>query len=373
LLQQRLVTHEQLEEALRARSTWGNRLGSNLVRLGILDLDTLAQALSQQHGVPAALGRDFRHIPPGTWGRLPPALVEKYLAVPLALQHDFGHGTRSLKVAVPDPDAVSVIDELAFAAGMRVLVNVAPELRLLRFLEWQNGLGTDPPSTETTPSTPATPPGPWLGDEDSVDEPLPSGFSWEALPEAQLGSAASDDAVLLLEEEVFGAPHPSEPPLSATETVGRLSQGSTRDEVGELLLRFIRRRFTHGLVFVVREGVALGWRGFVAGGPSLPMHEVVCPLNLPSCLRLAYDRRAPYCGPPHRQGEVVQGQLWRALQSDAPREVLVAPLVLGTRVAGFVYAHALNGMTVADQGAEEVLQVCAAACRALVRLGVRSR
>jgi hypothetical protein len=371
-LQQRLVTPEQLEEALRARGVWGSRLGSNLVRLGMLDLDTLARALSQQHGVPAALGRHFRDIPPTTLHRLPPALVEKHLAVPLALHYDPSHGVRSLSVALPDPDAVSVIDELAFAAGMRVLVNVAPELRLLRFLEGQHGLGSDPPSAETPVPTEPSVPGLWLGDE-GADEALTPAFAWQELLLQSNEAAAEDDPVILLLEELPPEPEaPLEQAFTASEAVGWLARATSRDEVGELLLRFLRRKFTHGLLLVVRDGVALGWRAFSAGGPSAPMHTLVCPLNLPSCFRAAYERRAPYWGPPPRNGELVQGQLWRALRSDPPRELLVAPLVLGTRVGGFVYAHALGGAPLTELMAEELEQVCSAACRGLVRLGVRT-
>ena len=49
----------RLEQALRAQVVWGGRLGTNLIELGCIDLDSLSRALGRQHGLPAALARHF--------------------------------------------------------------------------------------------------------------------------------------------------------------------------------------------------------------------------------------------------------------------------------------------------------------------------
>ena len=48
------IDSTQLEEGLSAQVIHGARLGTNLVELGLVDIDTLAAALGEQHAVPVA-------------------------------------------------------------------------------------------------------------------------------------------------------------------------------------------------------------------------------------------------------------------------------------------------------------------------------
>ena len=56
LLEERLITTAQLEEALEAQVIHGGRLGTNLVELGFTQEKDLARLLGKQHGVPFASG-----------------------------------------------------------------------------------------------------------------------------------------------------------------------------------------------------------------------------------------------------------------------------------------------------------------------------
>ena len=46
-----LLTTDQVDRALRAQVMWGARLGTNLIELGFIDLDTLSTVLAQQHSL----------------------------------------------------------------------------------------------------------------------------------------------------------------------------------------------------------------------------------------------------------------------------------------------------------------------------------
>ena len=59
LVSARLLDPEQIERALRAQVLWGGRLGTNLIELGLLDLDGISRALGRKHNRPAALARHF--------------------------------------------------------------------------------------------------------------------------------------------------------------------------------------------------------------------------------------------------------------------------------------------------------------------------
>ncbi len=409
LLREHLVTPEQLKQALEAQARWGIRVGSSLLRLGILDYNSLARALSLHFGVPAALERDFEHLSPEAFARIPRRLSEKYLAVPLALSQNQG---RLLSVALADPTRVAAVDEIAFAAGIRIAVSVAPEVRLLEALEAQYGIlegdGIDPRWRErresldrTTssemplvlqPRTPGPLPPPpsalWLVDEeppvetfsgaqapptDPADELLDA---WRLLldpttrpptGEIPLLSPEPVSAEILL-EEVVGEISVARL-LSATEAAGRIAHASSREEVGQALLGYLRGCFAAGVVFVVRGGLAHARWGF---GPRMPAGTVAklsVPLSPPSCLRAAYAELRAFSGPPPREGITVHSIVWKALGADsAPREVIVAPLLAQSRVVGLVYAHPAGSSAVPPGRGEELGRLCVAASTALIRL-----
>jgi len=59
LLREKRVTPAQLQEALNHQRTNGGRLGSSLVKLGILKDEDITSVLSRQYGVPAINLKEF--------------------------------------------------------------------------------------------------------------------------------------------------------------------------------------------------------------------------------------------------------------------------------------------------------------------------
>src|SRR5678816_2915152 len=83
LVSARLLDSEQIERALQAQVLWGGRLGTNLIELGMLDLDGISRALGRQHRVPAALARHFDKADRELQDRLDPELARQWSVVPL--------------------------------------------------------------------------------------------------------------------------------------------------------------------------------------------------------------------------------------------------------------------------------------------------
>ena len=53
LVRENLITPQQLREALEYQRASGGKLGSNLVKLGIISDDVITTVLSRQYGVPS--------------------------------------------------------------------------------------------------------------------------------------------------------------------------------------------------------------------------------------------------------------------------------------------------------------------------------
>ncbi len=135
LVAAKILTIEQVEQALRAQVMWGGRLGTNLIELGYLDLDALSKAVARQHHQPAALARHFDKADPELQRMLSADVAERYSCVPLARA---GQGKQLIAFASMAPlDAKGlaiVADELGVGVE-QLLPSIAAELRIRYHLE----------------------------------------------------------------------------------------------------------------------------------------------------------------------------------------------------------------------------------------------
>jgi hypothetical protein len=371
LVSQGLITPHQLDQALKSQVIFGGRLGTNLVELGALDLETLSRALSQHFGVPAALQKHFDQIQPQAVQLLPKQLAHKHLAIPLGLPKQT---QRTLAVAFENPGKVEAIDEVAFATGMRVMATVAPELRLLHYLEKLYGIPrktrflrivaatAEPTSTARIAPPPAADRRRFL-DPNALPPPPP--------PAAEPAAAheLSDPAPPIEVPADLRLPSSGgRPALSVAEALAQIQAATSRDAVGDALVDQLRSSFGAGLVLIVKEGMALGWRGYAPGVAPSALESAAFPLGMPSSLQLAFERKAPFRGVPASQGAALHSRLWKLLQTPAPKEVLVAPVAIKDRVVLLIYAQGINGEVLHDTAVQECAQLAAAASTTFARL-----
>jgi type IV pilus assembly protein PilB len=128
LVRDGLVTREQLDRALDDARVGGTRVGFSLVKLGFVAEHELALALARQHQVPAV---DLERV------KLDPKLL-KLIPADLALRHLVIPVRRvggRLTVAMPDPGAGGVIDDLKFITRYDIEPVIAGEFTLRRIVE----------------------------------------------------------------------------------------------------------------------------------------------------------------------------------------------------------------------------------------------
>lgn len=140
LVSARLLAQDQVDRALRAQVMWGGRLGTNLIELGMLDLESISRALGRQHGLPAALARHFEKADRELQQRIPDELARQWSVVPLL---HIGPQKTKIAVAVLDPlpreALVQLADEL-LCAPEAIVVSVAAEMRMRYHLERVYGI-----------------------------------------------------------------------------------------------------------------------------------------------------------------------------------------------------------------------------------------
>lgn len=136
LLDQGMISREQLEAALSSQRTSGERLDRVLVRLGFVSGSQVLRAIGEQFSMPVIdLGGTV--VEQKVLDALPAKLVYKQNCVPISKR-----GT-VLTVATSDPFELSVLDELKLLTGCSIELVLADEAELHKFIRANYGVGGD--------------------------------------------------------------------------------------------------------------------------------------------------------------------------------------------------------------------------------------
>ncbi|NNC17555.1 hypothetical protein HJC22_17710 [Corallococcus exiguus] len=146
LVRKGLLTQAQLDQGMSAQLVHGGRLGSRLVELGFLDIETVGMVLGELTRLPVAMEADFDAVTDATLKLLNADQAEKHQAFPLAVEG------RRLKVAMANPLDLQTTDALGFITGMRIVPYVVPELRLFHYLSKRYDI--DRPTRPLKPAIP---------------------------------------------------------------------------------------------------------------------------------------------------------------------------------------------------------------------------
>jgi len=120
LVRENLVTPQQLREALDYQRTSGGRLGSNLVKLGIISDDVITAVLSRQYGVPS-INIDLFQIEEDVIKLISQEVALKYTVLPISKVG------ATMTLAMADPTNVFAIDDIKFMTGLNVEPVIASE------------------------------------------------------------------------------------------------------------------------------------------------------------------------------------------------------------------------------------------------------
>ncbi len=124
LVQAERITQQQLDEALAAQQRDGGRIGTHLIKLGLLEDDELVEFLSQRYGVPAIALADV-DVDEAILKIIPPDVCRKYTILPVS------KAGAKLTIAMVDPTNVFAMDDIKFMTGYNVEPVVASEIALV--------------------------------------------------------------------------------------------------------------------------------------------------------------------------------------------------------------------------------------------------
>ena len=145
LVKEKVITPEQLDQALTAQKQSGTRLGSVLVKLGYLSDEDVTNFLSRQYGVPA-INLSFFEIDPSVVKLIPHETARRYQILPLS------RVGASLTIAMVDPTNVFAMDDIKFMTGFNIEPVVASESSIMAGIEKAYGSSQDRKSTRLNSS-----------------------------------------------------------------------------------------------------------------------------------------------------------------------------------------------------------------------------
>src|SRR5215208_7370419 len=128
LLKEKLITPEQLQQALNQQKANGGKLGYNLVKMGFVKDEQITTLLSKQYGVPSINLAQFK-IDPTIVKLVPTETARKYQIIPLS------RSGSTLTIAMTDPTNVFAMDDIKFMTGYTVEPVVASEVAITDAVE----------------------------------------------------------------------------------------------------------------------------------------------------------------------------------------------------------------------------------------------
>jgi len=330
LLRNAAIGLAQLEAALRNQVLYGGRLGTNLVELGFIDLELLSSYLSDLTGFPIATPTLLDSVDAALVDKLGADDAHRLRAVPLGY---LGDGQEEVAVAMVDPTDDEALAVLAARFDAKITPYVVPELRALYYLERHFGLPRRARFIRTARAGSETD-----GEhERRRSQPaqgmvMPPAFTLEPRRKRAGSQVPVGEGVPVA--------------LSYGAACERIDTAAHRDAIGDTLVDYAKGRCDALVVFLIRDGNALGWRAFVAppGKLDRPIEELSLPLGGASALQSAHDAGHTFVGAPPSAAHPIETQLWAALHaSPEPAAVVVVPVLVKQRAVNLIYAHTLGG------------------------------
>ena len=120
LVREKLISRQQLRQALEYQRVHGGRLGYCLIQLGWVTGEDISAILCRQFGLPS-INLSFFKVDPSVVKLIPPETAWKYQVLPLSREGS------TLTVATIDPSDVLAMDDLQFMTGFTIEPVVAAE------------------------------------------------------------------------------------------------------------------------------------------------------------------------------------------------------------------------------------------------------
>ena len=358
LVKHKIISNDQLTEAMNAQVIFGGRLGTNLIESGSLSEDDLEKYLAQYHHVSPVPLETLNNIHTNALKLVPLKFVKKLRAIP------FDYKDKQLYVIMMDPGRLDAIDELSFVTGMNIKPHAIPEIRFLLLLEKYYNIKRDiryitlskqdtaqflsdrlnkkPVAPEQKPEEKAAPQPQKPSEKVSPPVPPPSGEDltseedFQSMMKAGAPAAAPvTEAVELSHEMEVEQALTLKHPANLQDAISLIMESESRDDIAAVVLGYALSIFKRAAIFMIQKGLAIGWEGAGEGVNRFNIKQLVIPLDQPSVFKFVNDTGAHFIGSP--QPTELNKDFFLLLGGKPPRTVVIIPVHFMGRVVQMLY------------------------------------
>jgi len=358
LLRDGIITLTQLEQALRVQVLSGGRLGTNLVELKFIDLSTLGRCLSEVHKVPVTIAGRFEKADTDLIKAFGAEMANRYTAIPIGVDPK-----DSIRVVIALRDPLDAVAIAAIEKHLQTAVtpNIAGELRLFYYLEKYYQINRRVRYTRA--------PGPSDGPPKSKRERRKTqpfrgkgrATRVSIAPKKNRGEVEDDGS----NENLL---------YTVDYALVVIENATHRNEIADAILDYSVGRFECTALFVVRSGEAIGWRSRAKGLGKDALERLSFSLKGISVFQEAFDTKKPYVGKVLTAGHSVESSLWEKIALDhVPTDIHVIPVVLANRVVNLIYAHSCPGVVANEQSIIGLQKLAAHAEKTYMRILSRTK
>jgi type IV pilus assembly protein PilB len=123
-----VITPRELAIALNKQKRWGSRLGSTLIRMGLVKEEDILRSLSSQLRYSGMNLQNVR-ISNDVLQKIPLEIIEKYRVIPVEIDR------HSVTLAMSDPNNLDVVESIEFQLGVRVKPVVSTQMSIDRAID----------------------------------------------------------------------------------------------------------------------------------------------------------------------------------------------------------------------------------------------
>jgi len=335
LLREKLITLDQLDDALRKHAMYGIKLGSSLVEMGYMEEDRLSQLLSEKLGVQRVGSREVLAADTEVVNRLTKEQAARYRVIPFRLERNV------LSIAMSDPTNIMAIQEIEFITGSLIKAYIAPDILISKALSKLYNLSSSkfsyqqvsprgkkshlrhPPPTITFPMKSET--------GEPINVTVPAEFEgFGNLPDLPEESAADAETTPVNNQAVGENQHQ----CTIEQLSVCLAAADSREDVANTILRYLGREFSYCAIFDVHGKTATGWRGMALGTHLHEFNKLSIPLNKPSVLHSVVQSGSYILD--ILQENTLNRKIITQMKIAQPKELLVMPVIVAYEVVSAI-------------------------------------
>jgi hypothetical protein len=371
IVQREIASIREIEEALARQVLYGGDFVTNLLEVSRIEEPALMPVVAESYGLGVAPIGELPRVPPEGARLVAAEVAAERSLFPLNVG-------QALVVAVAEPLAKEVEQELTFALALPIEQRLAPLFRIKQALSRDYGVplekrmarlltkivhkgpkiaSTFPPPGDHAPKLPGRPPS-------KMPAPLPS------LDAPRTRAAPQGTFVRRAEAPPARPMKRRRGPLTMDVAVAELEAAEERDAVFDLLFEFSRQFFDYTALFVVHGEIAEGRDAFGDGAPRDKVARVGVPLDLKNLLTAARDEKRTLRKYPERDG--LDPVLMADLGREGTTECVIVPVLVRKRVVALLLGDG-GPHGVDDAGVRQVEELALHAAAAFERVIVRRK